>query len=174
VVRHLVGGEVVWREGERGGRRRSERRASTMGKFSWQLAFTRARQPERQLCRAGWRKSARAAKNFGPAAFSRARWRSVQALPRGKPAVNLPRGSFGAAVAAKATPEVSSAAAKTPHLVRSRSPCRHRRRPRRTVAVGWPFYFVFPFFFVLVCYTTVASWLWSTDFCSREVCGRCH
>jgi hypothetical protein len=42
--------------------------------------------------------SSRAAKVFGAATFFRARWRSAWALPRDKPAVNLPRGSFGAVV----------------------------------------------------------------------------
>jgi hypothetical protein len=35
---------------------------------------------------------------FGAATFSCVRWRSTRALPRGKPAVNLPRRSFDAAV----------------------------------------------------------------------------
>jgi hypothetical protein len=39
-----------------------------------------------------------AAKARARQTFSRVRWRSARALPRGKPAVNLPRGSFGAAV----------------------------------------------------------------------------
>jgi hypothetical protein len=38
------------------------------------------------------------AKIFGAAPFSRTHWRSARALPRGKPAINLPRGSFGASV----------------------------------------------------------------------------
>jgi hypothetical protein len=42
--------------------------------------------------------NARAGKVFGTAPFSRARWRSARALPRGKPAVNLPRERFGASV----------------------------------------------------------------------------
>jgi hypothetical protein len=56
------------------------------------------RQLEWQLCRAGWRKRAGAAKVSRAAAFFRARWRSARALPCDKQAINLPRGGFGASV----------------------------------------------------------------------------
>jgi hypothetical protein len=79
---------------EEGGGGASDTRG--MGNFPGGWA-ARARQSERQVCRTGWRKSARA-KYLVPAAFSRARWRFARALPRGKPAVNLPRASFAAPV----------------------------------------------------------------------------
>jgi hypothetical protein len=99
-MRHLSAGEVARREVS--GAEESERRAGV--NFPWRLVsaarveLNSARGSRSGNVAAQDGANARAAKVFGAASFSRARWRSARALPRGKPAVNLPRGRFGASV----------------------------------------------------------------------------